>query len=734
MSETIPGGIVGHYQRYKADTGRLIKFMISTAKDLSPKSLNIIIAGKITRTKDLLQLANLISTADPPPEISRPILSLTEGVIQTRKSCAEWYSTRSNSIYHEQNGSHQYFIQILEDVLEALKQANTKYNGSRQPSIDQPSLNANKGTDSLSNMFTNLEVEEPTADELELISVTPPVSAIDAPWTSTLEHDAAAEKELALWCFFRDMKDLRSFVQATWKDYQAGEVSYLISSNVTNKAIGIMRRMAEKFSQKYVDVKDYRDTLRSLGMLPDIEERQGQVGNVSSLESIDRNCDLLCLEGASFVNAFRYDLHSGASTSTSTHMPYDPDGLAKFSAMPFAQRMRELVPEVYRMIQLDLEAFAEGDEFVQMLCKLKCGSYPPLWSAFATQVQMEVFDVLGDHTSDGVQIYRQSVEVTNRSLIEYADIRKSLEATVFDEEAFNSMQSYFKPHYKLAELLGSSGTGQTLAKRQNTAIASETTWVPALLFEKVHSFSGCHIRSQKLTTQFLSVHVGGNCPGIANDDFIILKIAYLYKAAQRYDVISEPWADMDWLIKSQSCQRDYVLEPLSSAGKKAWENNLLLSMGLPLDVIGDKDRRSVRLKNEEMGRFWRNLIKPASTDTQTFLNRFNSDDKIGLAREFPLEAILEQMADNARSKAGSKLKLEVLAGPEMLKQYRDIAIEEEQALHFDYIGFFNQCAALMAEIKRLVNMKPTAGNRFGSLGMHNTESYDLVVMGLLRDT
>ncbi|KAK3719295.1 hypothetical protein LTR37_004514 [Vermiconidia calcicola] len=156
-------------------------------------------------------------------------------------------------------------------------------------------------------------------------------------------------------------------------------------------------------------------------------------------------------------------------------------------------------------------------------------------------------------------------------------------------------------------------------------------------------------------------------------------------------------------------------------------------MGLPLDVIGDKDRRSVRIKNEEMGRFWRNLIKPASTHTQTFLNRSNSDDKIGLAREFPLEAILEMMTDNARSKAGSKLKLEMQAGPEMLKQYRDIAIEEEQALHFDYVGFFNQCAVLMAEIKRLVNMKPAAGKRFGSLGMHNTESYDLVVMGLLRD-
>ncbi|KAK3719294.1 hypothetical protein LTR37_004513 [Vermiconidia calcicola] len=525
MSETIPGGIVGHYQRYKADTGRLIKFVISTAKDLSPKSSKIITAGKITRTRDLLQLANLISTADPPPEISRPILSLAEDVIQTRKSCAEWYSTRSNSIYHEQNESHQYFIQILEDVLEALKQANTKYNASRQPSIDQPSLNANKGTDSLSNMFTNLEVEEPTADELELISVTPPVSAIDAPLTSALEHDAVAEKELALWCFFRDMKDLRSFVKATWKNYQAGKVSYLISSNVTNEAIGTMRRMAEKFSQKYVDVKGYRDTLRSLGMLPDIEERQGQVGNVSSLESIDRNWNLLCLEGAGFVNAFRYDLHSGASTSTSTHMPYDdPDGLAKFSAMLFAQRMRELVPEVYRMIQLDLEEFAEGDEFVQMLCML----------------------------NDGVQIYRQSVEVTNRSLIEYADIRKSLEATLFDEEAFNSMQSYFKPHYKLAELLGSGGTGQTLAKRKNTVIASETTWVPALLFEKVPSFSGCHIRLQKLTTQFLSVHVGEDCPGIANDDFIVLKIAYLFKAAQRYDVISEPWADMDWLIRAKA--------------------------------------------------------------------------------------------------------------------------------------------------------------------------------------
>jgi len=81
------------------------------------------------------------------------------------------------------------------------------------------------------------------------------------------EEDIAFE----LWCLFRDLDDVRTFVREAWKEYAKGDLSLVTTGMLTETAFGIMRRANEEFvtaHSKYNSYAKVLDFLKGSGCVP----------------------------------------------------------------------------------------------------------------------------------------------------------------------------------------------------------------------------------------------------------------------------------------------------------------------------------------------------------------------------------------------------------------------------------------------------------------------------------
>lgn len=216
--------------------------------------------GSSLKSAQLVKLAERIRDAGTRVPIH--ISSLLQDVIEGRESCAAWYQQQPVS-RSEDNKSHRWFINILKEVRRTLVSSNAKDRSSEASKPDHDSLpNSNRIQDHLSNLFTHLELEEPSQAPLGAAQRHQPKQS-SAPSIDEMDiSDCDPSVDFDLWCLLQDLNDVREFVRQAWSEYASGAISIVAASTITETAIGLIRLKNEEFSPQHTNFKDWWYLLR----------------------------------------------------------------------------------------------------------------------------------------------------------------------------------------------------------------------------------------------------------------------------------------------------------------------------------------------------------------------------------------------------------------------------------------------------------------------------------------
>jgi hypothetical protein len=163
------------------------------------------------------------------------VLDTDSGVFQRQQHTID-ESTKSS------NEKHQHFIQILKKVHQILApNASVDKKPRETPETKDQSDSASQMGD-LVNLFEYLELEDP----VEWTS--------DAPRSHTSKTNSTYELEpsdqdlsFAIFCFLKDLTDIRHYVRQTWAAYREQQVTFTTAAVTMNTAISLFRRLNEDF-------------------------------------------------------------------------------------------------------------------------------------------------------------------------------------------------------------------------------------------------------------------------------------------------------------------------------------------------------------------------------------------------------------------------------------------------------------------------------------------------------
>ena len=180
-----------------------------------------------------------------------------------RQYCADWYAAESVD-EKESNESHQHFVDVLRQVHDTLK--TTRDRNVTRPhrrNADSTSVPEDEeaATD-LGNAFARLQLEVPSATPLDS---TPEKKATSGKAKQTRKHQAEGQDEQSdVWCFLKDLKDLRNFIRGIWQEHADGCLSLMVAAVVTDWALSMMRAANDKPEENFDDFSDFAKMLRHL--------------------------------------------------------------------------------------------------------------------------------------------------------------------------------------------------------------------------------------------------------------------------------------------------------------------------------------------------------------------------------------------------------------------------------------------------------------------------------------
>lgn len=258
--------------RLKGKARKLAKDAEQKEKILAQERANSEIASKTLTLRDFVPLAKHIATSKPPVVVPGSFLKKLERAISLRRRCLSWFKFGvAETVQLASNQSHEYFVQILEIVLQILKPLGQKAPASKEcadkissagkQEVDRDSLN------NLENRFEALTVEAAEEEEEEIdVLVRSKFQGDPGTPSSTQRTKFVTEQEsskhefmLASFCFFDDLRGVRSFLQDIWQKYKQKQVTLITASLVTNMAFEFIQLAEQVLTTSFGQTGDYYD-------------------------------------------------------------------------------------------------------------------------------------------------------------------------------------------------------------------------------------------------------------------------------------------------------------------------------------------------------------------------------------------------------------------------------------------------------------------------------------------
>ncbi|KAF2447907.1 hypothetical protein P171DRAFT_453049 [Karstenula rhodostoma CBS 690.94] len=247
----LPKNLSGTYQKYKNHTDAIAQWLATTAKSrgyVSPEAKNTSKAGKgqgrptyTLPTKEWTAHAEfLVGLADPIVSVPEKLAALLDATIGLR----QLYSNTVAAILDDtdtkkdSDDRHAFFLNVLKNVRSILSPLLPK----RPEAQSTP-----KTIDEVMNIFTHLELQEPS----EAFKQAPDVTPANAPIYKAERPNDMEEAYFALHLLLRDFAKLRTEVSHAWAGYKNGGHDIVAASITTNVAVDLARSMIEELKNMF---------------------------------------------------------------------------------------------------------------------------------------------------------------------------------------------------------------------------------------------------------------------------------------------------------------------------------------------------------------------------------------------------------------------------------------------------------------------------------------------------
>lgn len=309
----------------------------------------------------------------------------------------------------EANASHFYFIEILEQVLEILN-----------PQSQSPDKKVDGEVKQLENRFSNLQLAE--TDELDYLNDSKGPKQNDAAVTNSSSprqvvyetaSDSGEEIHFAIYCFFADLREIRTYIRRIWTEYKLDIISLENAAIITNTAIDFVRRAHEELRVSIPSIPDsillssYFYMFSCLARGVDLNHRQeagdwynydmGDVADLVYLPThvlLDSFCDVL---SPGCLPQFKHG-HFGT---------YKPE--ASRNDMNYRQKLEEnkiLIMEILAEFSVlgHFKAVLPGqDELTRGLMEMYDTKKVTTWLCFATQIYLDINHILRRQIRKGLE-------------------------------------------------------------------------------------------------------------------------------------------------------------------------------------------------------------------------------------------------------------------------------------------------------------------------------------------
>jgi hypothetical protein len=272
--------LVDTYRRYKRDTKTFTQWLGTTARatglveddfqDTSDTTQPAVRGSKKAKkrkprkqstayevlAKDLITLARAVRNAET-HKVPRHIVRILGDVIKARKGCATWYrahQSEQSDTTKSHNEGHQHIVEVLGEVYEILSPLEEQVKVEKTKTLDANTR--------IPNVFNLLEIEEC------------PDLGPEETWASTIskkvlqvsyEPEVSPEHlSFALYCFMKDMTDIRIFIRRTWREYKHSQITINSAATTVNTALNIMRRINNTFTESFPDFAEHASLIQYL--------------------------------------------------------------------------------------------------------------------------------------------------------------------------------------------------------------------------------------------------------------------------------------------------------------------------------------------------------------------------------------------------------------------------------------------------------------------------------------
>lgn len=387
--------------------------------------------------KDFVSIAKAIAFSTKPTiRMPNSVVSLIRSVIGLRRQATEFFArmskSRSSATVQAATAGHRHFITVLEAVLTI---------------FDSSSKDTDDLTSEATNLFDALTVEEPSdAAEAE-----PAAANLKKKGSSANE---AAEYELqttsddivfTIFSFFKDVNDVRQYLQGVWKDYRQGKVDAMSAAVTTDTAFTLLKHSSGDVLEALPGQTKYQ------GMVAVLNDYLEKLGGAS-----DAFGDWTCLQTANLLKSYEDVLDPGSVpvmkpghfgvynakndwSKMSDHEKYQEDLIV----------LLELLPEFTKLSRTKMYVPAQ-DELTTGLRKMMDANAMdalPMYAIFGTQILLDIHHVLrGDvaRPFDQLQATGKRVIMTVDDYFRYSRGKSINNWPAQNDEVFRQVSSLAK--------------------------------------------------------------------------------------------------------------------------------------------------------------------------------------------------------------------------------------------------------------------------------------------------
>ncbi|TKA80138.1 hypothetical protein B0A55_03321 [Friedmanniomyces simplex] len=516
------------HERYKKGTNRAVQWLAEAAggAGVVPTSAQHPSTAIKLSTSDLIRLAERIAQRANPkratPKNIEVTISILKEAIALRRESAAFYRQSHELLKRSQKEMtrlHSHFIDVLETVLGHLNKTRegslascARKKGKKQKGRTSKARVAKVDArpNVLANIFEGLSVEVTTTkatqrDPYVKSSSSPLATSAAAAAVPQYELEAQdGEQNFAVWCFFKECREIRPFLLNTWNAY-------------VNKG-------AESASSL--------ESFRCEGMDADAH-------NPAEMLCIPAYIALMLVRATSSGGQPLDRLRETIHYADATH--------------PFVYSVLE-VADISGLLTQQLEEWHQSgvgmDTFYSDVLPCTNSRSPlHLYAVIQMQLYMDIADIVGHSQGIELNLLLGVSSSIKRQIGGYEKrAPEILDARTFPEDPAQSLQR------ERCKKIISAGLEKTWERPERpivepTGVCADWQDLPALLPLLLHLPVLCG----RVTSDLEQL----NCvDGIAmcNNGFHVLAVAHLYTACKDVGLVKGVWPDMDFVIKTQGAE------------------------------------------------------------------------------------------------------------------------------------------------------------------------------------